>query len=203
MTSFDEAFVDVQAFQPPGKWQARANNLMVWLVAIMLLVAGWFFSDWMMSQFGYLALAQDEPAIPYPVQWLPQPPHDLALQVFAPDSASLFPAREEVAVLPLPDAPLAIAWPKIRQQQLRDYHELEHLLTTLTDGRQALLLTYTHLEETTDIPVVVKAQDLAFVINDGRADRLVVVTLAADAHEWEEMAPAFGRILQKMGVTTP
>jgi len=203
VASFDEAFVDVQAFSPPGKWQARANNLMVWLTVLILLTAGWFFSDWMMTQFRYLALAEGEPAIPYPVQWQPQPAQGLALQVFDPESATSFPARKEVAVLPLPDAPIVLAWPEMRAQQLPDYHELDRLLTSLDDGRQALLLTYTYVEETDDIPIVIRAQDLVFAVNDGRADRLVVVTFAADAHEWEEAAPVFKRILQQMGVTAP
>jgi hypothetical protein len=73
----------------------------------------------------------------------------------------------------------------------------------MDDGRQALLLSYTYVNEE-DAPAlltVVKARDLAFQINDGQADRLVVVTLAADAEEWEEVEPVFQRLLQQMGVT--
>ncbi len=206
MTQFDEAFVDASAFQPPSKWQARSSNLMVWLTLAMLLVAGWFFKDWMMSQFRYLALAEGEPAIPYPAQWEPQPAQDLALQVFDPDSQSPFTARENVAILPLPDVPIAIAWPEQRQQQLHDYHETDRLLVTLKDGRQALLLSYTYVEngsEEVDGPRVITAQDLVFAVNDGQADRLAVVTLAADADEWEIVSPTYQRILRQMGVTTP
>ena len=206
MTQFDEAFVDASAFQPPSKWQARSSNLMVWLTLAMLLVAGWFFKDWMMSQFRYLALAEGEPAIPYPAQWQPQPAQDLALQVFDPDGQSPFTARENVAILPLPDAPIAIAWPEQRQQQLHDYHETDRLLVTLKDGRQALLLSYTYVEngsEEVDGPRVITAQDLVFAVNDGQADRLAVVTLAADADEWEIVSPTYQRILRQMGVTTP
>ncbi len=206
MTQFDEAFVDASAFQPPSKWQARSSNLMVWLTLAILLVAGWFFKDWTMSQFRYLALAEGEPAIPYPAQWQPQPAQDLALQVFDPDGQSPFTARENVAILPLPDAPIAIAWPEQRQQQLHDYHETDRLLVTLKDGRQALLLSYTYVEngsEEVDGPRVITAQDLVFAVNDGQADRLAVVTLAADADEWEIVSPTYQRILRQMGVTTP
>lgn len=206
MTQFDEAFVDASAFQPPSKWQARSSNLMVWLIVAMLLIAGWFFKDWMMSQFRYLALAEGEPAIPYPAQWQPQPAHNLALQVFDLDSQSPFTARENVAILPLPDVPIAIFWPEQRQQQLQDYHETNRLLVTLNDGRQALLLSYTYVEnggEETNGPRVVRARDLVFTINDGQADRLVVVTLAADADEWEQVSPTYQRILGQMGVTAP
>jgi hypothetical protein len=203
MTQFDEASVDASAFQPPSKWQARSSNLMVWLTVALLLVAGWFLKDWMMTQFRYLALAEGEPAIPYPAQWQPQPAQGLALQVFAPDSDSPFASREEVAVLPLPDAPIASAWPEQRQEQLRDYQESDRALVTMDDGRQALLLTYTYVAEG-DAPaslIVVSARDMAFQVNDGHADRLVVVTLAADADEREKTEPVFQRLLQQMGVT--
>ena len=205
MTEFDDAFVDIGDFQPPDKWQARAANLLVWLVVLILLIAGWFLKDWMVNQFRYLALAENAPAIPYPVQWLPQPAPDLALQVFSPDSRSPFAAREEVGVYPLPEADVAIAWPEQRSRQgKRDYHELGRFQTEMKGGRQALVLNYTYVHEVdanVQTPlVVVRAQDIAFVINDGQVDRLVVVTLAADSQEWEAVAPAFRRILEAMGI---
>jgi len=51
MSEFDEVFVDIGDFQPPDKWQARAGNLLVWLLVIILLVAGWFLRDWMLTQY--------------------------------------------------------------------------------------------------------------------------------------------------------
>jgi hypothetical protein len=205
MTEFDDVFVDIGDFQPPDKWQARAGNLLVWLIVLILLVAGWFLKDWMMTQFRYLALAESAPAIPYPVQWQIQPAPNLALQVFDPESHSAFAAREEVGVYPLPEGDLAVAWPEMRRQQNKeDYHEVDRLQAVMRDGRQALLLNYTYVAEadangSTPL-VVVKAQDIAFAINDGREDRLVVVTLASDVQEWDAVKGMFGRILQKMGL---
>jgi hypothetical protein len=204
MTDFHEAFVDVSAFQRPDKWSARASNFVVWLTVLLLLTGGWFLKDWMMTQFRYLALAEDAPAIPYPVQWTPQPAPGLALQVFDPESQSAFTARQEVGVYPLPQGNIAIAWPE-KRRELKDYHELNRSLVTLPDGREALVLTYTYVtdEEKDDAPpVVVKAQDVAFVINDGQADRLVVMTLAADVNEWDVVGPEFERILEHMGIPT-
>jgi len=48
MTDFDDVFVDIDDFQPPGKWQARASNMLVWILFLILLVSGWFFKDWVM-----------------------------------------------------------------------------------------------------------------------------------------------------------
>jgi hypothetical protein len=174
---------------------------------LMLLLAGWQFKEWMMTQFRYLALAESAPAIPYPAQWLPQPAPDQVLLVLDPHSQSVFPAREEVVVAPLPETDIVIAWPEHRQGALQDYHELDRMKVTLSDDSPALLLTYTYVAETDasqPAPLtVVRASDLAFVVDDGHADRLVVLTLAADINEWEERQPLFQRILQQLGVPGP
>ena len=198
MTEFHEVFVDVSAFQRPNKWHARASNLVVWLTVLLLLTGGWFLKEWMLTQFRFLTLTENAPAIPYPVQWLPQPAPDLALQVFDPESTSNFPAREEVGVYPLPEGDIAVAWPE-KRQKLNAYQELGRALVTLPDGRKALVLSYTYAPDTS-AQTVVRAQDVAYVINDGQADRLLVMTLAADATEWDAVWPTFIRILQKMGV---
>jgi len=203
MTEFNEVFMDVSAFQRPTKWHARASNLVVFLTVLLLLTGGWFLKEWMMTQFRFLALSESAPAIPYPVQWLPQPAPDLALQVFDPESTSGFPAREDVGIYPLPEGELAVAWPEHRQQ-LPDYQELGRALVTLPDGRKALVLSYSYSTDEgqgkSASPVTVRAQDVVYVINDGQADRLLVMTLAADANEWDAVWPTFIRILQKMGV---
>ncbi len=199
MTEFNDVFVDVSSFQRPGKWQARASNLIVWLIVLIILTGGWFLKDWMMTQYRLMALGENAPAIPYPVKWIPQQAPDLGLQVFDPESSSAFPARQEVVVLPRPDGDIAIVWPEQRQQ-LPDYHELNRTLVTLPDGRKALVLTYTYAPRDVASPVTVRAQDVAFIIHDGRSDQLVVMTLAADVNEWDAVWPTFSRILEKLGV---
>ena len=204
MTEFNELFVDVDAYRPVGRWHAWAREIMVWLMVAMLLVAGWYFKEWMSTQFRYLALAENAPAVPYPAQWLPQPASEQVLLVLDPHSQSGFPAREEVLIMPVPENDIVLAWPEHRAQTLRDYHELNRMNVTLSDGRPALLLSYTYVAETEDSQsaplTIVRASDLAFVMNDGQRDKLVVLTLAADVHEWEEQEPLFQRILQAMGV---
>jgi hypothetical protein len=200
MTEFNDVFVDVSSFQRPAKWQARASNLIVWLTVLIILTGGWFLKDWMMTQYRLMALGENAPAIPYPVKWIPQQAPDLGLQVFDPDSQSAFPARQEVLVRPLLEGDIAIAWPEQRQQ-LPEYHELGRTLVTLPDGRKALVLSYTYTPAgDASSQVTVRAEDVAFMINDGRADQLVVMTLAADASEWDAVWPTFSRILEKMGV---
>jgi len=206
MSDFDDLYVDVSAFQPLGKWQARASDLLVWLLVLMLLLMGWFLRDWMLSQFRYLALAENTPAIPYPAQWRPQTTARLALQVFDPDSESPFPAREEVAVLPLSPGESMASWPQIRERALEGYHEEQRESVTLREGREAMLVTYTFVADVDDetLPmVVVRAQDLIFIVDDGQARRLVVLTLAADAAAWDDVRPLFQRMLQQMGVASP
>jgi len=204
MAQFNEAFLDASAYRPPTKWQARTSNLMVWLTALILLTAGWFFKDWMMTQFRYLALAEGEPAIPYPAQWRLEAAEGLALRVLDPNSQSAFPPREEVAIYPLPGGPAINAWPEFRRSRLNAYHEIERTLTTLPDGRQALSLTYSFVAETdaSPTPIVVAAHDLVFVAHYGQSDNLIVMTLAADVNEWKNEWPFFQKILNQVGVET-
>jgi len=208
MTHFNEIFVDVDAYQPPSKWEERFNNLQVWLIVALLLVGGWFFKDWMMDQFRFLALAEGQPAIPYPVQWQQQPTEAVTLQVVDPASESPFPARETVAVQNAPKSDFTMTWPEQRALQLSDYKEVERRLVKLADERQALWLLYTYVSDVGTTPaasvapvVVVQAQDVVFEItNDQGQKQWVVITLAADSHEWNQEWPTFRRILEKLGV---
>ena len=205
MPAFDELFIDSETFRPPSKWQARASHLLVWMMIAILLIAGWFLKDWTLTQFRYVALAPGEPTIPYPAQWQPQSAGDWALLAIAPEDNSVYPAREAIAVLPLPETSFVTAWPAQRQRSLKAYHELAQTLSSLPDGRPALLLTYTYVidapETATTAPLtVVQAQDLVFVVDDGQSQRLVVVTLAATVPSWEHWQPLFQRIWQAMGI---
>ena len=201
MSDFDDLYVDASAFQPMDKWQARASDLLVWLLVFVLLLGGWFFRDGMLSQFRYLAVDENATAIPYPAQWRPQPSSQAMLQALDPDGESPFPAREVVAALDSSPEESAASWPQMRQRELEGYHEEQRESVTLRDGQQAMLLTYTYVADVDDeaLPmVVVRAQDLVF-IDDGQ-NQVVVVTLAADAREWDGVSPLFQRILQQMGV---
>ena len=198
MTRFDDLFVDVSAYQPPSKWEARISNLLVLLIAGLLLMGGWMFKDWMEEQFRYLALAENEIAIPYPPAWTLQPHQELALQVLDPDGPALFPAREEVRILPLPATSFMHAWPAHRAAELGDYIELATRPLTLRDGRNALLIEYSYATQADASFVAVHAVDLAFPARYEDETRLVVVTLAAEASDWDRVWPTFQRILEKL-----
>ncbi len=205
MSSFDDLFVDARAYQPPNKWEARIGNLLVLLIAGLMLLGGWMFKDWMQSQFRYLALSEGEIAIPYPPTWTPRFSEAYALQVVDPESPTAFPAREIVQTLPLPEQPFMADWPSQRAATLAEYRELERRRVTLADGRQALLLTYAYVMENDRVSepslVAVQAMDLVFVARYGGEKRLVVVTFAADASDWDRVRPMFQRALAKLGVT--
>ena len=205
MSRFDDLFVDVSAYQPPSKWEARVSNLLVLLVAGLLLLGGWMFKDWMQDQFRYLALAEGEIAIPYPPAWTLQPDPAVDFRVVDPAGPQLFPAREEVRILSLPDAPQVDAWSRQRVTTLDDYVELTHKTLTLGDGRPAAMLEYAYAVKVPPAQgaslVAVHAVDLAFPARYEGEKRLVVVTLAAEASDWDRVWPTFRRILEKMGVS--
>ncbi len=203
MTPFDGRFVDLSAYQPPSKWEARLHNLLVLLVAGMLLFGGWMFKDWMQHQFRYLALDAKEMRIPYPPAWTLQPDREVALRVLDPTSPEAFPAREEVRILPLPTGQLEATWPKMRAKDLDDYVELERRDLVLPDGRPALLLEYAFTEKTPGATplVAVRAIDLAFPARYEGETRLVVVTLAAETDDWPRVWPTFRRVLDRLAAT--
>ena len=96
-------------------------------------------------------------------------------------------------------------WPSRRADTLAEYRELERRRVTLADGRQALLLTYAYVMENDGASepslVAVQAMDLVFVARYGGEKRLVVVTFAADASDWDRVRPMFQRTLAKLGIT--
>ncbi|RUA17412.1 MAG: hypothetical protein DSY55_02170 [Clostridia bacterium] len=207
MTHFNEIFVDVDAYQPPSKWEERFNNLQVWLIVALLLVGGWFFKDWMMNQFRFLALAEGQPVIPYPLQWQQQPAEAVTLQVVDPASKSPFHARETVILKNASKGDFTTVWPEQRTLQLRDYKEVERRLVKLGDDRQALWLLYTYVSDmgksqaANASPGVIQAQDVVFeTTNELGQKQWVVITLAADSNEWDQEWPTFRRILEKLGV---
>ncbi len=205
MSSFDDLFVDARAYQPPNKWEARIGNLLVLLIAGLMLLVGWMFKDWMQNQFRYLALSEDEIAIPYPPSWTLRFSEQYALQVYDPESPTAFPARELVQVVPLPQTSFIDDWPRQRATTLAEYRELDRRRVVLADGRQALLLIYAYVvenEEATEPSLVaVQAMDLVFEARYGGKKQLVVVTFAADVSDWDRVSPLFQRVLARLGVT--
>ncbi len=205
MTRFNDAFVDIEDFQPPKKWQARFSNLLVWLMVVLLLTGGWLFRDWMMNQFGNLVLIEGEPTISYPAKWKPQPVAEQLFQVIEPESTAAFAPNQQVAVLPMPDEPFDLFWPEQRPTQLVDYHERSRLLTSIADGRRALLMTYSFIPQENEAtrPVRAVAQDLVFELHEGEHTRMVVVTIRATEADWERIGPLAQNIWRHMGVVLP
>ncbi|HID35430.1 MAG TPA: hypothetical protein EYP25_12860 [Anaerolineae bacterium] len=207
MTRFDNLFMDGRSHRLPASWQARVGDLLVLLVAGMLLLGGWMFKDWMYDQFRYLALDENEIAIPYPPNWIRQSSPRGDFRVIAPHDASAFPPSEGVRILPSPNAPLADAWPAQRAAELDDFIELKRARVRLADNREAFLLIYAFVArpEQEDAPplVAVQGMDLVFRARYEGAKHLVAITLAAETSDWERAWPTFQRILAKLGVKTP
>ena len=205
MTQFKDAFIDIEDFHPPSAWQARFSNLMVWLVVALLLTGGWLFRDWMMNQFGNLVLVEGEPTISYPAKWKPMPVADQLFVVIDPESEQQPAPSEQVAVLPAPPEPFDLYWPEHRSTQFDAYREQSRLLTSIADGRRALLMTYSFVPDggATTLSQRVMAQDLVFEVRDGEATHLVVVTLAAPEADWQRLEPLFQDIWRHMDVVLP
>ncbi len=202
MSQFEELFVDMEAYQPPSKWQARFSHLLVLLTAGLLLVGGWMLREWMLDQFRYLALGEGQVVIPYPSIWQVSPTPGLVLRVVDPHSSSPFPPQEMVRLFPRASDSLADFWGDQRTHPESDYREIARHTMPL-GGRQALVVEYAYAAEVEDAStplVAVRAVDVVFPVRYGDEERWAVVTLAADAQDWSQVWPTFQRILSRMGL---
>lgn len=202
MSQFEEVFVDMGAYQPPSKWQARLSHLLVLLIAGLLLIGGWMLREWMLDQFRYLALGEGQVAIPYPPTWQVVPTPGLALRAVDPHSTSVFPPQEMVRLFPRESDSLEAFWQAQRTHPGPDYREISRYAMQLGQG-PALVVEYAYAAKVEDAStplVAVRAVDVVFPVRYGGEERWAVVTLAADAQDWSQVWPTFQRILSRMGL---
>lgn len=196
--------------EPPTRSEQRRNDLLMLLVLAIALLLGWGVRNNALYATQEFALGGQLPVVTFPASWIKGEGENVLLLAQDPASESTFDARLEVYARDLrPEEDLDLisaSWPLRRSQELPRFRNLSTQVVTGAEGRPALLVTYAYVADPTresgalGLPVVVKAQDLLFIANDGANDRLVVVTVACDATEWRQRVDTFGQIFQRLGL---
>lgn len=183
--------------QPPTTWDIRRNDLavLVWFALICALGLG--LRNYALNSSRSLALGKGLPTLAYPAGWSTTKSEQLALQARNLASLSGFSAEIEVFMRDLkPNETFELArsdWSLKRSQARLQYRELSAENVQVQGNIPGLLVTYAYIADPSresganSLPVVVEAQDLLFV----QANKLIVVTTAADANEWADEAQHF------------
>lgn len=195
---------------PPTAADQRRNDWIMIAVILFALFLGWGIRSNTANAMTHISLGGELPSLAYPATWLDSEMEGELFHAVDPASPSTFDARLEVRVRPVQEGEdlelISMSWPLNRAQELSRFRNLANEVRSGPNGQPALVITYAYIADPTrdsgslGLPVVVKAQDLLFIANDGEQDQLVAVTVAADATEWEDYADAFARIFASLGV---
>ncbi len=196
--------------EPPTAKEQWRNDIAVLLVALVALLLGWSIRNAVVDARSQLSLGEGLPTLEYPRSWLQQGGEGLLFQAVDPASTSTFDARLSVALREVSEEQALemaeMTWPLQRSKEFQWFRHLSTTPVTGPEGRPALLVEYAYVADPTrasggnGLPVVVRAQDLLFLAGEAPDIRLVVVTVAADAGEWDEHADQFQAIFQSLGV---
>lgn len=196
--------------QPPSAGEQRRNDLLMIVLILFALFLAWGIRTNSANATETFALGGQLPTLAYPATWLEAQTDGVLFRAIDPASPSTFDARTEVYVRDMKEGEtldgVSTSWPLRRTQELDRFRTLSSEVVRRADGSPGLLLTYAYIADPTresgslGLPVVVQGQDLLFVANDGIGDRLVAVTVAADATEWESHADDFAAIFASLGV---
>jgi hypothetical protein len=196
--------------QPPTAAEQRRNDWAVIIVILFAIFLGWGIRNNTVNAVREFSFQGGIPTITVPASWIKGQGEGLLLRAYDPGSLSTFSSRVEVTARPLraeEDLSLInVSWPLKRSQELDRFRTLSSQPVTGPTGEAALLLTYAYIADptresgTTGLPVVVKGQDLLFVVGQGATRQLVAVTTAADATYWDVEAYRFRSIHDRLGV---
>jgi len=183
--------------QPPSAWETRRNDLTIILWFALMLFLGLNLRSCTLNASQSLALGKALPTIHYPAGWSVTKSDQLALQAKNLASPSPFDAEIDIFMRDLKDQETLdlarSAWSIRRGDDRLQYRELAAENVQLNGDTPGLLVTYAYIADPSresganGLPVVVQAQDLIFT----QAQKMIVVTTAADANEWAEDAPYF------------
>jgi len=196
--------------QPPSAGEQWRNDLLMIATILFAIFLGWGIRNNTVGAVRSFGLGGQLPTLAYPASWLESQREGVLFRAVDPASPSTFDARVEVFVRDVKESEtldlISSSWPLRRTQELDRFRSLAARVAQGPDNQNVLLLTYAYIADPTresgspGLPVVVQGQDLLFVANDGIGDRLVVVTVAADATEWERYASTFAKIFASLGV---
>jgi hypothetical protein len=195
--------------EPPTAAERWRNDTMVIAVVVVAILLGLLLRNLTTRATSSFSLGENLPTVRYPAGWLAdQSAEGLLLRAVDLKSPSSFNTRLEILARDLRASEtlgsVSTSWPLSRGRQYDRYRILNSQTVAGPDGQQALLLTYAYVADPTresgmtGLPVVVQAQDLLAVVEDGGNGRLIALTVAADATRWEADAPGFQRIFESL-----
>jgi hypothetical protein len=190
--------------EAPSASELRRNDLLVAGVVLFALFLAFGIRNQVIYASKSVRLGENLPRISYPDRWRVQNTDGTLLHAINAGSPSTFDTQMLVTSRSLrSDETLedARADQGIKQAtSLNGYRELLADRMTVQGGQPALVTTYAFVADPTldmgamGLPVVVEAQDIMF-LQDGQ---LVVVTLAADANDWEDEQNEFSIITNSL-----
>jgi hypothetical protein len=194
--------------RPPTTAELRRNDLALLVVVVLAFVIGLGVRNlaWQVSK--PMPLGDGLPTIRYPADWLTRQPEFLHFQAINPASPSSYDAQVDVFVRDLkPEETLEMARARLglqRGQELVYYRELSSDPVTVLHNQPALLTHYAHVADPArdnggnGLPIVVEGQDLLFF----QDNKLVIITLAADANNWAAEQRHFQIVLDSLALQT-
>jgi hypothetical protein len=190
-TFFNRIFPPSVTNQPPTQAELRRNDIVVIVWFLFALLLGLGIRNRVLNASRIMALGENLPEISVPARWITGSDEDTVVYARNPRSPSTFDAQMSATVRDLNEGEnLVLARTALgarRTQQYDRYRELFAEPVHVLDEVEGTLVTYAYVADPTRDsgavapPVVVQAQDLIFITDD----KVVVVTTAADASEWE------------------
>ncbi len=178
--------------EAPTTSELRRNDLLVAAIVLFTLFLAFGIRNQALNASESVQLGENLPRIAYPAGWRVQGGDGALLHAVNAGSPSGFDTQLLVANRALrsdetledarADRGIKLA------TSLNGYRELASERMTIRGDQPALVTSYAYIADptldmgATGLPVVVEAQDILF-LQDGQ---LVVVTLAADANDWED-----------------
>lgn len=190
--------------QPPAPGEIWRNDLAVLVTVLFALFLGLGIRNQALTAQRSFTLGDGLPVIAYPAGWHTGSTESFHFQAMNPTSPSSFDARLAVSLQEVKEGQTLdlarAAWALRRSQELMLYRELASEPVTILDGQPALRTRYafvadpTRAQGATGLPVVVEAEDLLFLAGN----QLVVLSVAADAGEWEDEVRHFRLIFDSL-----
>ena len=190
--------------EPPAKSELRRNDLLVAAIVLFALFLAFGIRNQVLNASESVRLGENLPRIAYPARWRVQNSDGALLHAINAGSPSGFDTQLLVTSRALRsdetledargDRGIKLA------SSLNGYRELASERMTVRGDQPALVTSYAYIADptldmgATGLPVVVEAQDIVF-LQDGQ---LVIVTLAADANDWQDEQGEFAIVTNSL-----
>ena len=200
--------------EAPPPSQAWRNDVAMLATLLFALFLGVGVRNQSLNASQYIDIGENMPRLNAPLGWLTKRADSGMLQVRNPAAKSILGSEVDVVTRPL-EADESLEQARLvlslqRSRDLQNYRELSAMEATVrpsigrvrSDATPALLTTYAYVADPSvesganGLPVVVQAQDLLFVLEQ----KVYVVTLAADATQWDSESTHFKLFLDSLGL---